>query len=84
MGISEEVLEEIGADVVQAVQSIAAKYGMSIRYRGIECADERGNGDKITLEVVPLSEYELSEEARGSSYWKVFLGDEEGTDDDAG
>ncbi|WP_327211343.1 hypothetical protein [Rhizobium leguminosarum] len=83
MGISEEVLEEIGADVEQAVKSIAAKYGMSIRYRGVDGADEWGNGDKIKLEVVPLSEDELSQEARGSSYWKVFLGNDEGTDDDA-
>lgn len=81
MIVSEEVLEEIGADVEQAVQEIAAKYGMSIRYRGVEGADHWGNGDKIKLEVLPLSEEELTEEARKSSYWKVFLGDEEDADD---
>jgi hypothetical protein len=83
MGISEEVLEEIGADIEQAVKSIAAKYGMNIRYRGIEGADGWGNGDKIKLEVVPLSEDELSPEAIGSSYWKVFLGGYEETIDNA-
>jgi hypothetical protein len=81
--ISDEVLDEIGADVEEAVKAIASKYGMQIRYAGVIGADEWGNGDKIKLEVLPLSEAEISEEARSSRYWKIFLGEDEGTDGSA-
>lgn len=81
--IPEEVLEEIGADVEQAVKEIGAKYGMRISFSGfVEADPQDGNGDEIRLEVVPLDYAELSTAARKSSYWKEFLG-EEGTDDDA-
>lgn len=80
MGIPQEILDEIGADVEQAVASIAAKYGMRIRYLGNDLPDE---GEGISLEVDPLPEHELSREARKSPYWHVFLAGEEGTDDEA-
>ena len=79
------MLSEIAADVEAAVQGIARKYGVSIRYDGPRPDDDCDypRPDGIVLEIQPAGEHDLSEQAKEHKYWKsVFgVGDDEQAED---